>query len=296
MDRLIRKGGGEVRKYRASGLRRTFYVETAPQRAHVCTVAQERTTIGASVKWRHDPRPFRAVAHRLPARRRRPHRALQLALRAAARRRVRAAHRGHRRRAVVRRDGRGHPRRPALARPRLGRGAGRRRRRTGRTSSRSGSIATARWPSGSSPSGHAYYCYCTPDELKAKREAAEAGRGGAWRYDRTCCALTADEIAAREREQRPRAIRFRRRPSGPIALRRRSCTARSRSTARTSRTSSSCAPTAIRPITSRSCRDDVDMEITHVVRGDDHISNTPKQVLLVSRRSARRCRRLRTCR
>ena len=26
--------------------------------------------------------------------------------------------------------------------------------------------------------------------------------------------------------------------------------------------------------------DDIDMQITHVVRGDDHISNTPKQVLL----------------
>ena len=26
--------------------------------------------------------------------------------------------------------------------------------------------------------------------------------------------------------------------------------------------------------------DDVEMEITHVVRGDDHISNTPKQILL----------------
>src|SRR4029450_9386814 len=26
--------------------------------------------------------------------------------------------------------------------------------------------------------------------------------------------------------------------------------------------------------------DDVEMAITHVVRGDDHISNTPKQVLL----------------
>ena len=26
--------------------------------------------------------------------------------------------------------------------------------------------------------------------------------------------------------------------------------------------------------------DDIDMQVTHVVRGDDHISNTPKQVLL----------------
>jgi len=55
---------------------------------------------------------------------------------------------------------------------------------------------------------HAYSCYCTTDELKAKREAGEqAGRG--WKYDRTCLALSADEIAARERAGMPRAIRFR---------------------------------------------------------------------------------------
>src|SRR2546422_3216861 len=37
--------------------------------------------------------------------------------------------------------------------------------------------------------GAAYYCYCTPEELAAKRQAAEQ-QGSAWRYDRTCCALT----------------------------------------------------------------------------------------------------------
>src|SRR6267378_1254179 len=31
--------------------------------------------------------------------------------------------------------------------------------------------------------GHAYYCYCTPEELDAKRETAERA-GSAWRYDR----------------------------------------------------------------------------------------------------------------
>ena len=41
--------------------------------------------------------------------------------------------------------------------------------------------------------GKAYYCYCTPEELKAKRDAAEQG-GGAWRYDRTCCGLRAYQI------------------------------------------------------------------------------------------------------
>src|SRR3989442_584223 len=55
--------------------------------------------------------------------------------------------------------------------------------------------------------GHAYYCYCTPEELKAKREAAERA-GGGWQYDRTCCGLSADGGGARERSGTPRAIRF----------------------------------------------------------------------------------------
>jgi glutamyl-tRNA synthetase len=125
--------------------------------------------------------------------------------------------------------------------------------------------------------GAAYYCYCTPDELKARRAAAEAHDGG-WRYDRLCCGLTADEIAGREREQRPRAIRVRVPDQamrfddlvhGPIefdgsniedfiVMR------------------SDGHPTYHLTVVS----DDVQMKITHVIRGDDHISNTPKQLLL----------------
>src|SRR5947208_2550700 len=45
--------------------------------------------------------------------------------------------------------------------------------------------------------GRAYYCFCTPDEMKAKREAAERA-GGAWRYDRTCAKLTAEAILERQ--------------------------------------------------------------------------------------------------
>ncbi len=125
--------------------------------------------------------------------------------------------------------------------------------------------------------GHAYYCYCTPDEIKAKREAAEQA-GGAWKYDRTCCALSATEIRSREREKRPRAVRVKspERPvrfddlvHGPIVfdganiedfviLR------------------SDGQPTYHLSVVS----DDVEMKMTHVVRGDDHISNTPKQVIL----------------
>ncbi len=125
--------------------------------------------------------------------------------------------------------------------------------------------------------GHAYYCYCTTEELKAKREAAEQA-GSAWQYDRTCCRLTAGDVAARERDGRPRAIRFRV-PEGTtrfddlvhgpiefdganiedfVILR------------------SDGHPTYQLSVVS----DDVEMAITHVVRGDDHISNTPKQILL----------------
>ena len=56
--------------------------------------------------------------------------------------------------------------------------------------------------------GDAYYCYCTAETLKAKRDAGEQA-GSAWRYDRTCSALTADAIASRERDRIPRVIRFR---------------------------------------------------------------------------------------
>ena len=101
-------------------------------------------------------------------------------------------------------------------------------------------------------SGNAYYCYCTQDELKAKREAAER-QGGAWRYDRTCLSLTPrGDCAANEREQKPRVVRVRV-PEGDVRfddLVARADRVRPR---RTSRTSSSCDPTAIRRITCRSC-------------------------------------------
>src|SRR3954451_2118265 len=125
--------------------------------------------------------------------------------------------------------------------------------------------------------GYGYYCYCTPDEIKAKRDAAEQA-GGGWKYDRTCCALNADQVAAREAAHAPRAIRFRVPEGatrfddlvhGPIEFDHANIEdfviVRSDGL-----------PTYQLSVV---C-DDVDMRITEVVRGDDHISNTPKQILL----------------
>ncbi|MBM3214544.1 glutamate--tRNA ligase, partial [Candidatus Poribacteria bacterium] len=55
--------------------------------------------------------------------------------------------------------------------------------------------------------GSAYYCYCTKDELEAKRKEAEQAKRP-YRYDGRCRDLTADERAAFEREGRTRVVRL----------------------------------------------------------------------------------------
>ena len=55
--------------------------------------------------------------------------------------------------------------------------------------------------------GHAYRCWCTPEELDERRRAALA-RGEPPGYDGRCRARPAEEIAAFEAEGRPFAIRF----------------------------------------------------------------------------------------
>ncbi|HOC17356.1 MAG TPA: glutamate--tRNA ligase [Vicinamibacterales bacterium] len=130
-------------------------------------------------------------------------------------------------------------------------------------------------------SGHAYYCYCSPEELKAKRAAAEAAGGdaaAAWQYDRTCANLPASEIARREAAAMPRAIRFRM-PPGTTAyddvvhgrIEFDNAVIEDFVVLRSDRH-----PTYHLSVVV----DDIDMRITDIVRGDDHISNTPKQVLL----------------
>jgi glutamyl-tRNA synthetase len=126
-------------------------------------------------------------------------------------------------------------------------------------------------------SEHAYRCYCTPERLRAERERAEQ-RGEAWQYDRLCLALTDDERRAREASGTPYAVRFRVR-HGHTAF---DDAVHGRIGFATANVEdfvilrSDGLPTYHLSVVV----DDVDMEITHVIRGDDHISNTPKHVLL----------------
>ena len=125
--------------------------------------------------------------------------------------------------------------------------------------------------------GHAYYCYCSQDRLREEREQAEA-RGEAWQYDRACLSLPPKRIAQLEAAGTPRAVRFRV-PATTTAF----DDAVHGRIAFDTRTiedfvvlRSDDYPTYHLSVVV----DDIDMQITHVIRGDDHISNTPKHILL----------------
>ncbi len=125
--------------------------------------------------------------------------------------------------------------------------------------------------------GHAYYCYCTTERLAFERAAAES-RGEGWIYDRQCLSLAPDEVASMEAAGLPRAVRVRipegettfdDQVHGPITIDHK--TIEDFVIVR-----SDGLPTYQLSVV---C-DDIDMAITHVIRGDDHISNTPKQIVL----------------
>jgi len=122
--------------------------------------------------------------------------------------------------------------------------------------------------------GKAYRCFCTPEELAAKREALK----NEYRYDRACYAIPADESERRAAAGEPFTVRFRV-PEGTTAW---DDVVHGVTTFdNASLEDFIILRTAGTPIYNLAVvSDDVDMRITHVVRGDDHIANTPKQILL----------------
>ena len=124
----------------------------------------------------------------------------------------------------------------------------------------------------------AYPCYCTPEELDADRRAQEAAKE-APRYVGRCATLTLDDRAAREAEGRRGALRFRVRP-GVVAW---DDLVRDRVEIDTSNLGGDFVivradGTPLYHFTV--VVDDMAMRISHVIRGEDHVSNTPKHILL----------------
>ncbi|MFF3688930.1 glutamate--tRNA ligase [Streptomyces sp. NPDC002187] len=125
--------------------------------------------------------------------------------------------------------------------------------------------------------GHAYHCYCTPLELEARRDAARAA-GKPSGYDGKCRTLSAEQKAAYEAEGRESIVRFKM-PDEPITftdLVRGELTFTPDNVPDYGIVRANGAPlyTLVNPV------DDALMEITHVLRGEDLLSSTPRQIAL----------------
>ena len=124
----------------------------------------------------------------------------------------------------------------------------------------------------------AYHCYCTREELEADKQAQEQAHQPP-HYVGRCAHLTPEERRAREAEGRKPVIRFRV-GEGVVAF---DDIVRGRVEIDTTALGGDL-------VIVRSngtplyhfvvVVDDVDMEITHVIRGEDHLPNTPKHILL----------------
>ncbi|GAQ66985.1 MULTISPECIES: glutamate--tRNA ligase [Streptomyces] len=125
--------------------------------------------------------------------------------------------------------------------------------------------------------GHAYSCYCTASELEERRDAARAA-GRPSGYDGKCREVTPEQKARYEAEGREPIVRFRM-PDETITftdLVRGELTFTPENVPDYGIVRANGAPlyTLVNPV------DDALMEITHVLRGEDLLSSTPRQVAL----------------
>ena len=125
---------------------------------------------------------------------------------------------------------------------------------------------------------HAYYCFCLPDKLDADRQA-DLAAGQPPKYHGTCRSISREEAESRiEAGERP-VIRFRVPESEEVRFQ---DLVRGEVVFNTSVIGD---PVIVRSDSRPQYNfavvvDDALMEVTHVIRGEDHISNTPRQILL----------------
>ena len=120
--------------------------------------------------------------------------------------------------------------------------------------------------------GKVYKCYCSPEDLRETREKAIAA-GENPRYNRNCRDLTDHP------KDKPFVVRFRTPLDGSVTINdlihgKVTFTMSEMDDIIIARSDGSPTYNFVVVV------DDVEMKITHVIRGDDHLSNTPKQALL----------------
>ena len=125
--------------------------------------------------------------------------------------------------------------------------------------------------------GKAYYCFCSKETLDRENEKALA-KNMMPIYNGTCRALSPLEAEKKRREGNPAAVRLKTPGRGELAY---SDIVREQLSFDLSLTGD---PILVRPSGLPAYNyavvlDDYLMGITHVIRGEDHISNTPRQIL-----------------
>jgi glutamyl-tRNA synthetase len=126
--------------------------------------------------------------------------------------------------------------------------------------------------------GNAYRCWCTPEELDQRRKAVLA-EGKPWRYDRKCLNRSEEERRALEEEGRPAAVRFKS-PGHDVVV-----DDVIRGPARFPAADLDdfviMRSTGLPTYLLAAAVDDWKMAMTHVIRGEDLHSSTPRQILLL---------------
>lgn len=126
--------------------------------------------------------------------------------------------------------------------------------------------------------GHAYRCFCTTEELAQKREHARKEKLD-FRYDGTCRDLPDEEVAKRVAARQPFVVRFKVPRKQTIAF-------DDLIQGHNEKSTEDIEDFVIlrsdgRPLYILSnCVDDATDGITHIIRGQDGMANTPKQILL----------------
>jgi len=129
-------------------------------------------------------------------------------------------------------------------------------------------------------SGHAYKCFCSKEELDQKRDAAQESKQE-YGYDGTCRRLSAVEVAAKEANGLPYVVRFKveREAGGEVAF-------EDKVLGRVARSVDDIEDFVVVRSNGKPlyllCNvvDDIRDRISHVIRGQDHLGNTAKQILI----------------
>lgn len=127
--------------------------------------------------------------------------------------------------------------------------------------------------------GHAYKCFCTKEELDAKREAAVAAKI-TYQYDRTCLKLSQEEISVKEEQQIPYVIRFKVPDSNKSVVFEDKVYGRIEKAYKDIEDFVIVRSNGTPLYLLSNVVDDIRDRITHIIRGQDGLGNTPRQVMI----------------